>query len=366
MKIVVFTIGFGSGGAERVMVLLANQWNEQGNKVEFWVIRERGPRRKELNKDITVRELSKGIRGVQRFTLPRAIRKLIQEQRPDILYCTLTYANCLCGSACRGLSDPPRLVLREANSFENLAKGGKMMNAVMRYWMRKSYRHADVIIANAANVQRDLKSKVIRGESPPVKLIPNPVMLEPRDTSELAIQQPRPGVKRILGCGRLIPQKGFDVLIKACAALPSTLDWELVLLGEGPERKALEELAENLKVNSCIKIAGYVEDVRAWYRGADLFVLSSHWEGFPNVLVEAMACGIPVLATDCPGACREILYLFPDLLFEVGNARELTEKICDVLVKEMKVDTLALKEVIKNQYELSAIAKQYLNIGINI
>lgn len=360
MKIVLFTVGFGGGGAERVFVDLANHWHSQGHRVQFWVINDRGPMRKRLAAEVPVHALPKGIRGVQRFTLPLRLRSLIRTESPDVIYSTLTYANCLLGAAVQGLATRPKIYLREANSLANLRKLGRLRYWAALRWMRRTYSQADAVIVNAADIAQDLTRVLAPPQALPVVLIPNPVVLESKGGGGLPVLQPQDGVQRILACGRLIPQKGFDCLLQALADLPPSIAWELVILGEGPERAALERLAQSLGIADRVQLAGFVDDVRAWMRGANLFVLSSRWEGFPNALVEAMACDTPVIATDCPGAVSEILagelakYRVP-----VDDRLALARKIEEVLKMPPPPKTIQAK--IEQEYAFDVISRRYLD-----
>jgi glycosyltransferase involved in cell wall biosynthesis len=108
--------------------------------------------------------------------------------------------------------------------------------------------------------------------------------------------------------GRLAPQKGFDLLIRAFASIAGQFkDWRVVILGDGPDRYQLAGLARSLWVERQVTFAGYQSDPLAWLRHASLFVLSSRYEGFPNALLEAMQCGLPVIAFDCASGPSEIV-----------------------------------------------------------
>lgn len=136
-----------------------------------------------------------------------------------------------------------------------------------------------------------------------VKVIPNPVITIKRGIEKTDLPQPY-----ILAAGRLVQQKGFDVLMNAFAAMEKKYpNLKLVVLGEGGERAALEEQAINLGIGDRVIMPGVVNGVGDYMHNAIMFVLSSRHEGFPNVLVEAMASGLAVIATDCPSGPAEII-----------------------------------------------------------
>ena len=177
--------------------------------------------------------------------------------------------------------------------------------------MRRRYRDVDAVVAVSQGVADDTMQ--ITG-LPPERLhvIRNPV-ITPRlsEAALLPVDHPWLGPERerpvILGAGRLTRQKGFDVLLEAFARLRALRDCRLILLGEGKLREPLLEQARALGVADDLDLPGFDANPWRWMRAADLFALSSRWEGSPNVLTEAMAVGTPVVACDCPSGPREIL-----------------------------------------------------------
>jgi glycosyltransferase involved in cell wall biosynthesis len=362
LRIILFTVGFGGGGAEQVFVSLANHWKALGHDVRFWVINDKGPMKERLEGDVPVRVLGRGTRGLQRFSATRKLRRMLWEDRPDIVFSTLTYANCLMGVAAKRKPPETRLVLREANAFANLRKTGWLRYQMTLWMMRRSYSNADAVIANAASMAEELKTHLFAGVGSRLTVIPNPVDVDAGATNDQAVQTPTPGRRRIVACGRLIPQKGFSDLLESVARLPSGLDWELVILGEGPLREKLEEQCIELGINSRVNMVGFVSDVRSWLRGAEVFVLSSHWEGFPNALVEAMACGITSVATDCPGASATILGPWAEThTVPVSTPERLAELIGRSL--ENPVDPGLLKAHIAENFAFPIVAERYLSLA---
>ena len=177
--------------------------------------------------------------------------------------------------------------------------------------MAALYRRADCVIANSEGVRADVER--ITGLAPEkTTTIHNPYFLD-RIAERAAEPSGHPwldgpdGPPVLLAAGKLRQQKGFPVLIRAFATVRRSRPVRLIILGEGADRDALTALAEDLGVADDIDMPGHVDNPYAYFGRAAAFVLSSAWEGFPNVLVEAMACGAPVVSTDCPSGPSEIL-----------------------------------------------------------
>jgi glycosyltransferase involved in cell wall biosynthesis len=203
--------------------------------------------------------------------------------------------------------------------------------------LRKLYGQADTIICVSNGVARSL-GKILERSAEEFHVLPNPVVTPELD--ELAAQPidhpwftpGQPPV--ILGVGRLCRIKNFPLLIKALALVRQKFEARLVILGEGKHRAKLTDLAVRLEIGDAVDMPGFVENPYAFLSRAGLFVLSSRWEGFGNVLVEALACGIPVVATDCPSGPSEILrggYVAP--LVPVDDEIALSEAMLQSLLQ---------------------------------
>ena len=189
-----------------------------------------------------------------------------------------------------------------------------------------------------------------------VMVIPDPLSFNPHTVSPLLS-------KRVIAVGRYCYQKGFDLLLNAWARVEENIqDWELVVYGTG-DRKPYEELSLKLKLKNC-SLRGSTKDIEKEYLNSSLFVFSSRFEGFGMVLVEAMACGLPVVSSNCPCGPKDIIDDGIDgLLFENGNPKELAEKLMDVMSNSFHRKSLAQKGVKKaRHYEIQIIAEKWKDL----
>ena len=256
--------------------------------------------------------------GAQRVlaALPGLVRYL-RRRRPEVLLSAMDHANLIALWA-RSLA---RVPTRVAVSVRNhLSQEAKHAPSLAGRWLprlaRVFYPQAQVVIAVSQGVADDVNRLIGPGRVR-VLAIPNPVVTP--ELADLAAESPdhawlqppsaaypdTPPV--ILAAGRLTRQKDFPTLIRAFAMLSSRRDLRLLILGEGPERAALESLVTELGLNGRVALPGFSANPFAYMARARLFVLSSAWEGLPGVLIQAMACGTPVVSTDCPSGPREVL-----------------------------------------------------------
>lgn len=306
-RIAIFLPSLIGGGAERVMVTLANCLARRGLTVDLVAARlggKYGAYLKDVSPAVNVVDL-KASRLV--FCLP-ALVGYFRHTPPDICLSAINQANVLAIVARRLAGKRFRLAVSERNSLANELQGRTLRNRVLPWLMRRTYPFADAIIAVTKGVGDELVS--IAGlDRRNVITIHNPVpvdhirRLAAEPTSEIG-EYPGP---LIIGAGRLEAQKDFPTLIRAFALLRAQRPCRLVILGEGSRRPELEALVAELDLSSDVSLPGFAANPYSWMKRADLFVLSSAWEGFANVLAEAMACGTTVISTDCPSGPTEIL-----------------------------------------------------------
>lgn len=228
-----------------------------------------------------------------------AVRGLVSEIRPDVTLSFLTrsnMANVLSGGS------GARVISERANTSAHFGKGPG--GVASRALVRTLYPRADRVIAVSDGVADDLRDNFsIRADK--LVAIPNPIDVDAIVAKAELAPETAVAAPYILAAGRLVKSKNFEMLIRAFA--DAQIEGRLVIIGEGPERAALEQAAVAAGVADRVVMPGFVDNPYPLMRGAEVFVLSSNAEGFPNGLVEAMAVGAPVIATNCPSGPSEIL-----------------------------------------------------------
>jgi glycosyltransferase involved in cell wall biosynthesis len=347
MRILVVIFSLQLGGAERATAKLSGLWTAAGHRVtiatfsaddKFYQV---DPSVRVLNIDLAKK--SRGIldalfANVRRV---RALRALIRSLDPDLTVGMMDTASVLVALAGLGLRS--RTLGAERRFPPEL---GGPWAAVRKF----AYRFLDIVIA-----QTDLASAWLRTHTHARHLltIPNAVewpLSENEPTIPPATVLP-PVVKLVLAVGRLVPTKGFIHLIEAFGRLEGVReDWGLVILGDGPERAALEKRVRALGLERCVFLPGTAGNMESWYKRASLFALTSLHEGFPNVLLEAMAAGVPSVSFDCLCGPREIIRHGVDgLLVPVGDETALAKSMVtlmndDQLRAEMAGHAIAVRE----------------------
>lgn len=304
VKVMFFLADLGGGGAQRTVVNLINTLRRDEFDVSLAAGRVDGPARRWLRPDR--RLLALGAPRARNALMP--LRRAIRSERPDVLFATMIDANILAALATVGLNPRPALVLRETNSH----RARDDLGVFQRCGVRWAYPRADRLVALSTGVGREL-AEDYRLDQSKVVTIHNPIDVAAWQSRAASARQCRPpwgdwaeGGPVLVGVGRLSRQKGFDLLMRALPWLEDS-SVRLVVLGDGPVRGALESLAAELGLAAKVLLPGFVDDPASWLAHADLFVLPSRWEGFGHVIVEAMACGIAVLATDCPHGPADII-----------------------------------------------------------
>jgi glycosyltransferase involved in cell wall biosynthesis len=304
-KLAIFLSALAGGGAERSMLKLAGGIAKRGLEVELVLAQAKGPYLREIPASVRTVDL-----GCSRTltSLPALVRYL-RSERPQALLSSIDYVNVVALWAKRLARVPVRTVVNEQNTLSFRGQEGGGLRWVPGL-ARRFYPWADAIAAVSAGVANDL-ADVTGLPRERIDVIHNPVVtpeLQALKRGEVDDPWLAPGQPPVLlGVGRLTAQKDFPTLLRAFARVRRERSARLLILGEGEEREALEALVRELGLSDCVRLPGFAANPYACMSRATLFVLSSRWEGLPTVLIEALACGLPIVSTDCPSGPQEIL-----------------------------------------------------------
>jgi glycosyltransferase involved in cell wall biosynthesis len=330
--IAVFLSFSGTGGVERMMVSLIRGFLDEGRKVDLVLVRAEGPHLERLPAQVNPIPLGM---GHTLLSLPRLARYL-RQRRPASLLAAKDRAGRTAILARRLARTDTRIVMRLGTNLSTAMADKRPVVRWLRYLpIRRLYPLADQIVAVSAGVADDT-ARIAGIARERICVIRNPVITPelPRLASASCdhpwLQPGQPPV--IVGAGRLQRQKDFPTLIRAFALVRKERPCKLVILGEGGDLAKLQALVSDLGLTDEVDLPGFQTNPFPFLAGADLFVLSSLWEGSPNVLTEAMALGTPVVATDCPSGPHEMLgggRYGP--LVPVGDVRALACSIAETL-----------------------------------
>lgn len=349
-----------SGGAERVQINLAKYFLDRGLKVDLVVCKYFGSLKDKVPGG--VRLVSLDAARVM-FSLPAYLRYL-RIARPPVVLSSVENANII---SCLGKMfslHRHRLVVRLDNS---LSEPGLLPLQMQRWPMMaavaSTFHAADAFVAVSRGLKAQLRRLPGLGKKP-IHHIYNPII--GREFAAQAAVEPelppsiKPGDALVLAVGRLHKQKGYRHLLAAFARVVEERPSHLVILGEGDDRDALLALADSLGIAPFVHLLGYRSNALSYMRRASVFVLSSVAEGFGNVLVEALACGTPVVSTDCPHGPREILadgrY---GALVPIGDVDALANAIAVNLDRPKPTMSNALTQHLQ-LFFIDAIGRQYL------
>jgi glycosyltransferase involved in cell wall biosynthesis len=356
-----FIYSLSGGGAERATITLATHWAAKSWRVTIITI---APIAEDFYKvhpsiqrvSLSLARESRGLIGSiwNNFRRIVALRRALRDAKSDVVIAMMTTANVLLALASIGLSHrrigaehihPPQLPLGRAWELLRRTIYG--------------YLHAVTALTqqSAEWIRRNTNARSVR-------VIPNPILwpIPSHNPILRADAICKPGRRIILAVGRLASQKQFEVLVMAFARIYRTRTaWDLVILGEGPERNSLQALVNTHALTGRVFLPGNVGNIGDWYERADIFVLTSRFEGFPYGLVEAMAYGLPPISYDCETGPRDILsHEKTGLLIPLGDFEGMVEALLRLMDDEDLRRALGKRaQEIRERLSVSRIAAEW-------
>jgi len=330
----------GDGGSNRFVIKVAAGLAKRGYRVDLIAIDPRGQYASETTAGL--RRIDLGIIPIKGMTLLKAIwslKKYIQNERPNVLMAATTSVNILAVTANFLARNTTSVVVSERSPIKASAVDASTMSRLYRRLIPTVYPRAAKVIAVSKGVADELISSY-QIDSKLVSVIYNPVVskdidrLKDKPVNEPWLQEST--IPVVLAVGRLHPAKDFSTLIRGFAVLRSRIEARLIILGEGRCRLDLQELVAELGLQDSVRIPGFVENPYAYMSRANVLAMTSVYEGICNVVIEALACGCPVVATDCTGGGpREVLEHGKwGALIPTKDPRQLSEALATALTSE--------------------------------
>ncbi|MEO0966791.1 MAG: glycosyltransferase [Cyanobacteria bacterium J06639_18] len=358
-KQVAFFIPNLHSDTDKVVINLLKGMLDKDVYLDLVVASKKGGYLNQVPKQVRIINLESN--GVFKAIVP--LSQYLREHQPDILISHMSHTNAIAVLAKLLAQENTRLVLVEDNTLF-ARKSKSLQRKFFPILMKLLYQYADVIVGVSHATARDLESR-LGLKMGKVKTIYNPVV-DSRLTFQANESFNHPWFQKgappvFLAMGRLTQQKDFTTLIKAFSILRSNKVARLMIIGEGELRGELEYLTKKLGIVQDVAIPSFVKNPYVYMKNASAFVMSSRWEGLGNVLIEAMACGCPVISTDCPHGPREILAAGKyGILVPVEDVFTLSYAMLKVLETPIRTELLVRRA---NYFSVRRSVSKYLAIS---
>lgn len=359
-KITFFLASLEGGGIQKATMRLIQEFIKKNIQVELVAVNAKGRIRNEIPEGCSVIDLKC---SKTRYAFFRLIRYLFSE-KPLIAISSQTHLNVLIIVARLLTGYPKHLIVREHITFNTEIATDKKIQERVRPWMIRSfYPFASRFVTVSADSARSIHKYAEYKKE--IRVIQNGLNINSiHSMSNRPSMHPwlsdHKNIKTIVGMGRLSPQKNFFDLLRAFSLLENKQDYRLVILGEGLELEKLKKASADLYIQDCVDFPGFVENPYPILARADVFVLSSKWEGFANVIIEALACGVPIVATNCPGGPSDILTDKPFArIVPISDPSAMSNAIEEMLTIQKNKE-----EIIEHArtYDIQEIAQQYIDL----
>ncbi|MCH6256979.1 glycosyltransferase [Puniceicoccaceae bacterium K14] len=333
-RIAFFIPSMNGGGTEKVVLLLANAAAKSGYKIDLVLSQKKGPLLSKINQNVNVIDLG----GWHLYSPFLGFAKYLKDNKPSVVFSALNGGNLMALIAAKVANSECRLVFSVHNHLgEKWSKHNRIQRQLVYRVIKSVLSRSSRVVAVSGKIRSHLIEEF--GLTADFVLhLPNPVDVDAIEMSKIG-DAPHPWLLEkqcpvIITAGRLTLQKNYGMLIRAFTQVTAEREARLIVLGEGEELKGLKALCKKLDVEDRVLFPGFVSNPLQWFFYADLFALSSQWEGSPLVLLDAMAMGMPIVATDCPSGPRELLETYPkSRLVSVNDDEEFAKGIGSLLAR---------------------------------
>lgn len=333
-SIAIIVSSLAGGGAERVAINLANDFSKRFNGVYLIILVNKIKYQLKINKNVRIINLDSKKTRFSVLPLLKNLNKL----KPKYVLSIMRDSSLIVGLCSYFFNFKSKLIFREANTFDDLEKENFLLKNILRIICIFFYTRSKNFIANSIDTKNSLNRFLFINKKL-IKVINNPVFSNDFNYQNIEVSNDKwirdKTLKVIIGMGRLTPQKDFATLIKAFSLVIKTnKNCRLIICGEGDQKQNLLFLIKELNLINYVKIIGFTHNPYAYLKGADIFCLTSLWEGFGNVIVEALGLGTTVISTNCKGGPKEIIinkkigklvpvqdyiYLAKEIIEEINN-----------------------------------------------
>lgn len=303
-KIGVILHDFSTGGSERIAIRLANAWAEAGRRVTLYCGTQSGALRGLVGDGVSVCCCDPPIERsiVSRFRFGLRLAALLRADQPDVIFSPGNYHLLIVALLSRlRFAKRPIFICKLSNPVRSQSSAHPL-SAVGEMIMRWACARVDAFTAMSPALRRQARAVFTRQ---PIFDLAEPILDD--ELPPLPVDARTEESMRIVCAGRLAPQKNFALALESFARIDRAVNAQLVIYGEGPLLSELSALAHRLEIAERVHFAGYVRDIRPHLIGARLFLMTSRFEGYPAVLIEALAAGVPIVTTNCSPAIAEIV-----------------------------------------------------------
>lgn len=355
-----FSPNMHGGGAERVISTLITSFSEKGYNIDLLLLKKEGPYLKDIPSNVNVIEF-----GSKKliYSIPKLIKYLFLN-KPDIIFTSHIHFSTVVAFFSKIPSPQTSVIIRQPTMLYPSQKKMNFLDLLRLKIFRCSLNFVDKIVLSS-NFMRDEFLKFSFSTSHKIFVVHNPVNINNVKINckeEINVLFFDNNLPKIISVGRMTEVKDFSTLIKAFSIVRNKVPCNLIILGDGSLKPNLIELTKKLCIEDYVLMPGFVNNPHKYIAASDIFVSCSLWEGFPNVLVEAMACDVKIVATDCEGGTSEILESGKwGSLVPISNEFELANSIIESLQKPKSTEA----SVRVNDFSVQKISDEYERIFFN-